>query len=99
MRAAKEKSLSPPHRDEVFSPSEYSRDGTVWKKVPANVASAVRTAAQIKRYDLQQYWDPIVTHEKGKWSFVFHGTMPDPGFSFTAIFDEKTEAVDILPGA
>jgi len=99
MCAKKEMSSSPPHRDEVSPPPGHSRDGSAWKAVPENVASAVRSAAQKEGHNLQQYWDPMVKHEAGKWSFVFLGTMPDPGFSFTAVFDEKTQSVEIVPGA
>jgi len=90
---------SPPHRNEMSSQPGFSKDGYIWKSVPDNVVKAVQTAVMKEGYDLQQFWDPIVNHESGKWSFVFHGTMPDPGFSLTVVFDQKTEAVEFIPGA
>lgn len=88
-----------PFRDEVSPPAGCFRSGAVWTNVPANIASAVRSTAESKGYDLREYWDPEVEQKSGKWSFFFQGTMPDPGFSFIVTFDTTTGKAEIEPGA
>lgn len=99
VRRTVDKPSSPPNRSEILPPFGYANDGSVWKNVPDNVAKAVQTAAREKGYDLRQYWDPMVKNETNNWRFIFHGTMPDPGFAFTAVFNKETQTVEIIPGA
>lgn len=87
----------PPRRDVAKMPAGHSRDGSSWNEVPTNIARTVRRAAE-EKYNLEEYWDPLVKRTTNGWSFSFQGTMPDPGFSFTVTIDEDSERTFIAPG-